>query len=806
MAEPSHLEGQQHKFEPFEVSPAHVVYAALGLFIAIFSMFSMLFKERLYLGEAPIALIFGIIIGPVAAQIFDPSSWGEQEHNITPGTKTTNEITLEVMRVCVALSVFAVGVELPKKYVFRHWRSIAMLLGPVMLWGWLISSLLIWALMPGLDFLNSLVIGSCLSPTDPILAQAVVGGPWAEKNVPAHIRHMLQCESGCNDGAAFPFLFLAYYLTVNRGQIGFPVAKWFYLTWAWEICFGTFIGALMGYIARKAIRYSEQHKLVDRESFVAQYVSLAMASMGANILLGSDDLLAAFACGTAFAWDGWFQKQTEDSNFSSIIDLLFNIATFVYIGAVMPWRSFNDGEIGISVWRLVVMTILILLLKRIPIVILLWKWVPDIKTFHEAMFAGYFGPMGVGAIFMCTYGRILLEYGQKFPPETTNDYLAFNIQPVVYFLVLSSTIVHGFTIPFFAFGRRAHVNIHRTLTRAPSYGYSAYRTLTVNGDGAGPTNGMSVAEAMHRARKKQAEEEEEEEESGEISERRSHHSVASGHTSLGTVQRPASERASFHPLMDNDPDEEALHAYGDDDWGGDDTAEARVAMEMLEKKGDVSPEDLEKDISEALQQHADDETPIDIHDKAKIEDDDAHCIREWVEGRNIVIEYQKHPGDEPETIVVPIPEDDYEEMCREELPFRAMLRHYSDKIESLLGWSNQGEKRVYELDSNMLYKQGITHRIAKRMKELTEGRTNEKDKELPVHHQDVRNGSPGSNTTRPLPNSVATSRSVPPVNTVPEPAPQVEEPVPALQVSVAPLHVEPRVQFNVSDSRISQAK
>ena len=122
-----------------------------------------------------------------------------------PGSSTTNEITLEIMRVCIALSVFSVGVELPKKYVWRHWRSIIMLLGPVMLWGWLITGLLIWALIPGIDYLSALMIASCVSPTDPILAQAVVGGPWAEKHVPAHIRHMLQCESGCNDGAAFPF-------------------------------------------------------------------------------------------------------------------------------------------------------------------------------------------------------------------------------------------------------------------------------------------------------------------------------------------------------------------------------------------------------------------------------------------------------------------------------------------------------------------------------------------------------------------------------------------------------------------------
>ncbi|CCU97427.1 unnamed protein product [Malassezia sympodialis ATCC 42132] len=109
-----------------------------------FGMFSMLFKERLYLGEAPLALVFGIIVGPSAASIFHPNTWGDQPTD-APGTEITREITLEVMR-------------LPKKYVWRHWRSISMLLGPVMLWGWLITGLLIWALIPGIDYLSAYVL------------------------------------------------------------------------------------------------------------------------------------------------------------------------------------------------------------------------------------------------------------------------------------------------------------------------------------------------------------------------------------------------------------------------------------------------------------------------------------------------------------------------------------------------------------------------------------------------------------------------------------------------------------------------
>lgn len=85
------------------------------------------------------------------------------------------------------------------------------------------------------------------------------------------------------------------------------------------------------------MKFSERKGLIDRMSYVAQvskhrvrrvmsadhayrqYISLALLAIGCVTLLGSDDLLAAFACGTAFSWDGWFNRQTEESAFSNVI-------------------------------------------------------------------------------------------------------------------------------------------------------------------------------------------------------------------------------------------------------------------------------------------------------------------------------------------------------------------------------------------------------------------------------------------------------------------------------------------------------
>ncbi|CAE6518345.1 unnamed protein product [Rhizoctonia solani] len=424
--------------------------------------------SQAYIGEAVIATVFGIIIGPYCAGLFDPRGWANSH-------EVVNEITLEVTRVVLAIGVFAIGVELPKQYMLKHWKSLFMLLVPVMTYGWFISAALIYALIPNLNFLSSLVIAACLTPTDPILAAAVVGGKYADKHVPRHLTDLLKAESGCNDGAAFPFLFIAIYLIIEKSD-RVAVGEWFYVTWLYEVALGIAFGAVLGYGFRHLMRFCERKDLIDRQSYVAQYVSLALLTIGATTLLGSDDLLAAFACGTAFAWDGWFNRQTEESMFSNVIDLLFNCACFIFIGAWIPFEDFDAPELSISPWRLIVLGLAVVALRRLPIMLALYKFIPDIRTLRECIFAGHFGPMGVGAVFISTLAAIKLPepmeiesnghlVGGGTPQQI--DYLGHSIQPVVAFMVLISIMIHGLSIPFFSLGKRVH-SIRHTWSRQPT--------------------------------------------------------------------------------------------------------------------------------------------------------------------------------------------------------------------------------------------------------------------------------------------------------------------------------------------------
>ncbi|KAL1965702.1 hypothetical protein VTN77DRAFT_5202 [Rasamsonia byssochlamydoides] len=443
------------------IDKPHVAYMILGGFTSLFMLCSLFVKEKLYIGEATVATLCGIIFGPYAAKLFDPASWGN-----------VDKITLECSRIVLVVQCFAVGVELPKSYMERHWKSVTLLLVPVMTWGWLATSLFIWWMVPPLSWLESLICAACVTATDPVLASSVVGKGKFAKRVPKHLRDLLSAESGCNDGMAFPFIYLSLYILRYRPSAGQVAFHWFCNTILYECILGAFYGFTLGYIARHAIKFAERKNLIDRESFLVFYFVLALFCAGSGSLLGMDDLLIGFSAGVGFSNDGWFTAKTEESHVSNVIDLLLNLAYFVYFGSIIPWSSYHAPEIGLYPWRLVVMSILVIFFRRIPIMMILKPLIPDIKTWREALFAGHFGPIGVGAIFAAILTRAELENFSTEPvaqsnlphPGQSNYYIVQLIWPVTTFMVISSIVVHGSSVAVFTLGKRIN-----TLTLTLSY-------------------------------------------------------------------------------------------------------------------------------------------------------------------------------------------------------------------------------------------------------------------------------------------------------------------------------------------------
>ena len=127
---------------------------------------------------------------------------------------------------------------------------------------------------------------------------------------------------------------------------------------------------------------------------------------------------------------------------------------------------------------------------------------PAMKTYREAVFSGWFGPMGVGAVFL---SKIAKEEMEQVYPTAEGEPLPVATQlinPVVLFIVMSSVFIHGTTIPLFKLGKRIR---SRTLSFASTSSNPMIMRIpklasSTGGNGNG-INGGSSRRHHHRSRK-----------------------------------------------------------------------------------------------------------------------------------------------------------------------------------------------------------------------------------------------------------------------------------------------------------------
>ncbi|KAE9368555.1 Na(+)/H(+) antiporter-like protein [Stipitochalara longipes BDJ] len=423
-----------------EPTAPHVAYLTLSTFLIIYALFSLFIRNVLHLSEPPLAVLYGIILGPNVLNIITPRSWGMND-----------EILQEVTRIIVGVQCFAVGIELPKHYFRRHWPSVLYFLGPIMTFSWAITALFAYFIFQT-NLPTALIIGACLAPTDPVLAASVLSKSRFSQRVPKRLKDLLSAESACNDGISFPFLYVGL-CALKYSSTGEAIKEWFLITVLWQCVFGITLGLIIGNCANRLLRFSDQRGYITRPSFVVFYLLLAILSVGVGSILGSDDFLVAFGAGVGFAHDGWFAKKTKELPFPTIIDLILNSTMFVFFGSIIPWKKFIPSHVtpNCGIWQLSLFLILVLLFRRIPIVLAMKRFVPDIRTYREALFCGHFGPMGVGALFLAMEARGELEPGNGVPsprpehehPLGDKEKAIYLVWPVICFVVLGSTVVHG---------------------------------------------------------------------------------------------------------------------------------------------------------------------------------------------------------------------------------------------------------------------------------------------------------------------------------------------------------------------------
>ncbi|KAI1763679.1 Na(+)/H(+) antiporter 1 [Hypoxylon sp. FL1150] len=451
-----------------DVSDLNVVVSVLGAFTVLYGLVAVKLKGVWYIGEALPAVLMGMILGPIAARFLDPTQWGSAAPN------QQDAITLGVMRVMIGIQLVIAGYQLPARYLQLQYKPLIVCLVPIMALMWLATSVCVLATIPKLTLLATLVIGACVTSTDPILSQAIAKGPFADKYVARPLREIISAEAGANDGFASPFLMLAVNLLrltenrretitdgtlslVERGRgigedtenVGIALGNWVIETLIYIVLLAIVYGGVAGYCARVGVKFSLARKWIDTESYLLFPTALALFIVGTCGAIGTSDLLACFVAGCALNWDGQFLAEAErrHDEVNSCIDVLLNFGGFMYLGTSIPWQEFHQPELtGITYPRLIALGVLVILFRRIPALLVTYKMMPSVvKNWREAVFMGYFGPIGVGAIYYLQHTRLL--FPKEYAASPRERELLDAICPVVYFLVLFSILVHGLSIP-----------------------------------------------------------------------------------------------------------------------------------------------------------------------------------------------------------------------------------------------------------------------------------------------------------------------------------------------------------------------
>jgi sodium/hydrogen antiporter len=212
----------------------------------------------------------------------------------------------EIVAMLAELALFAVlftdGMRVGWQDLISAWRLPGRALG----WG-LPLTLLVTALLAhfvaGLDWPEALLIGAVLAPTDPVFAAALVGN----KMVPQRLRHLLNVESGINDGLALPFVLVL--LAVAQDAEDLHLAEL-----GTEIAVGLAIGVAVPWVAIRLERTRLFAAAVEYQAINAVAIGLLVFALGKAT--HGNLFLAAFAAGITVATIGSGRRKRSTSSVS----------------------------------------------------------------------------------------------------------------------------------------------------------------------------------------------------------------------------------------------------------------------------------------------------------------------------------------------------------------------------------------------------------------------------------------------------------------------------------------------------------
>jgi NhaP-type Na+/H+ or K+/H+ antiporter len=383
-----------------------VLLSVVGLLGMVVAALSARIR-RLPVSEPLLALLAGVLVGP---QLL---GWLP----LSPIT-SDHETLHEASRILLSVSVMAVALRYPFRAVSARAGAVTLLLLVAMPVMAIVTTLLGMGLL-GLSLSAALLLGTALTPTDPVLASSVVTGGPAEKDLPARDRQLLSLESGANDGLALPLVLVA---VAVAGPLGAQTTAGQIL---WKVLGAVVLGVVAGWLAGASFRAGEKRGAASGGPVLFFTVVLALGVLGASGMLRLDGVLAAFVAGLTFNMVSGSDDRGREVSIDEAVNRFAVLPLFLAFGASLPWAHWR----GLG-WGGVALVVAVLVFRRLPVLLLLKR--PLRLGWADAAYLGWFGPIGVSALFYLTL-------------EAKDLGLSGDVVAAGALVVAASTLVHGLT-------------------------------------------------------------------------------------------------------------------------------------------------------------------------------------------------------------------------------------------------------------------------------------------------------------------------------------------------------------------------
>lgn len=388
--------------------------AALGL---VMTLFAYGIRSH-WVNEPVLAMILGVVIGPEVLGWFRLADFGDE--------KAILEV---VARFTLVLALVSVGVEL-RGFLGREARAVTVLVVAGAIFMWATTTVLVWFIL-GIELLPALMIGAVLAPIDPILTASVTTGRIAKDSLPERLRHLLSGESAVRHGIGLVLVLLPVLLI--RLPDSDAWRDWLMKDVLWKGAGAALIGGMTGYAVGRLQKWSTRRDVSDDPlgPLMALFVALALGLGSLVEVLEGDGALAVLFAGLVYARTrrdeaGADTMRSQFEQYQQVIKQVVQVPIFVLLGAALPWAQWE--ALG---WKAPALIISILLLRRIPALLLLKPFVSPLRRWDEALFTGWFGPIGIGALYFAAVAH----------KETHNEH----VWVVTTLLVASTVVFHDLT-------------------------------------------------------------------------------------------------------------------------------------------------------------------------------------------------------------------------------------------------------------------------------------------------------------------------------------------------------------------------